>query len=846
MDETLPLPPDPRETTTTVAGGSSVTAGNSALTDAEHHRVPPLEVPELDFEEFLGAGAYGEVWKAREKNTGRDVAVKFYLHRQGMDGTFLSQEVEKLSFLFSDRHVVQLLHVGWDSDPPYYVMEYMDSGSLSDEIHRQTLSPDAAVQMLREIAVGVHHAHQKGMVHCDLKPGNILLDRDGNPRLADFGQSRLSSDMAPALGTLFYMAPEQASLSATPDVRWDVYALGAILYAMMMGHPPHYDPELVEKIHAHQRLSHKLRAYRRALSEQPVPVDYRMLPGMDFFLVKIVEKCLSPDPEERFQDVGTLLEAISTYLRRKSLRPLVLLGGVTPVILLLMVSFFVAWALNVAVTDGRKALINTSLRSDRFAAQLAAKTATYELFRRYEAVERVAGNYKFRQAVEHAISSSEWQSVTEHLLNPELPPREQAVWQEQFLGLPERETLQTVMEEVLPDDFRPKKLEGEILKEATISPVKRVAELEISQIVEGPALSVGQSTIIAGDEFHAGGKENAPAAETPGNPQNSEKSPPQKNSSDEKTLTENKETEKVSSSQLSGEFGSLGGPALTPLEIAQMKDFQKRVHGSISEYSARLRSDVANWTFFDYQGISTTRVPYMSTLGKDFAWCTFFTGETENKERGWRPPEGKHLKRIYVSPAYRSPISGEWVITIASPVFGAEDEKRFLGVIAMAVGVGRFIQMQNSDSQFSVLVDNRPGNMHGLILQHPLYDEIIAGGKAVPPEFMDKKYHVDFDKIQRLIQHEEAGNFYRDPVALNPLGKSYDKNWLVQYETINLGQSSDGEWAVLVQESYDESVGSVLNEIEKQVLRMGMLALGSFLVVLFTMWYFARRNTRFY
>lgn len=803
--------PEPEQAAPTLAEGSSLTAGSSGAgsVDEDGERVPPQMLPGYDFEEFLGAGAYGEVWKARETNTGRTVAVKFYLHRRGLDTTFLSQEVEKLSFLFSDRHVVQLLHVGWDSDPPYYVMEYMEYGSLADEIHEQTFPADEAVQMLQEIAVGVHHAHQKGVVHCDLKPGNILLDQDGRPRLADFGQSRLSNDMAPALGTLFYMAPEQASLSATPDVRWDVYALGAILYAMMMGHPPHYDPELVEKIHAHKHLSHKLREYRHALNEQPVPTDYRMVPGVDSFLVKIVEKSLAPDPAERFQDVGELLDAIAAYKRRKSLRPLVLLGGVTPVILLLMTSVFVLWAMNVSVKDGRKALIETSQRSERFAAELAAKSASYELLRRYEAVERVAANPRFRQAVEQAVSTSEWRSVTEHLLDAELSPREHAMWQEQFLGMPERQTVQSVMEEVLPAEFRPKKLEGSILKEATISPVKRIAEVE--------------EEISAAENGQNSENVTAPEPKTDSAPD----SPPEGDPD-----------------AISRKYMEQAERKLTPEEIAQVQGFQKRARGSIPEYSARLRADVANWTFFDYQGISATRVPYMSILGRDFAWSTVFTGEAEDKPRGWRPPEGKHLKSLYVSPAYRSPMTGEWVITIAAPVFGTDEEERFLGVVAMAVGVGRFVRMQHADTLFTVLVDNRPGDMRGVILQHPLYDKIIAAGEPVPAEFMDKKYHVDMDLVQHLVEDEEKEAFYRDPLAESEHGKAYQKDWLVQTKTVDLGLSGDGEWMVLVQESYEDSVGNVLKEIGEHVFRMGLLALASFLVVLFTMWYFAKRNAK--
>src|SRR6185436_1073884 len=159
--------------------------------------------------------------------------------RGGVDWSLLSREVEKLRFLSADRYVVQLLDVGWDSEPPYYVMEYIEHGSLEDLLQaRMTMTVPEAVTLFREIAVGLAHAHGKGVLHCDLKPANVLLDSDLHPRLADFGQSRLSHEQSPALGTLFYMAPEQANLDAVPDARWDVYALGAILYRMLTGELP--------------------------------------------------------------------------------------------------------------------------------------------------------------------------------------------------------------------------------------------------------------------------------------------------------------------------------------------------------------------------------------------------------------------------------------------------------------------------------------------------------------------------------------------------------------------------------------------------------------------------------
>ncbi|MHB8862660.1 MAG: serine/threonine-protein kinase, partial [Pirellulaceae bacterium] len=184
------------------------------------HTRPPTQVPGYDLTRFLGSGAYGEVWIGLDRNTGRQVAVKFYQHRGGVDWTLLSREVEKLVLLSADRYVVQLLDVGWQADPPFYVMEYIENGSLEQLIQRNDVrTVEQTVALFREIVIGLNHAHAKGILHCDLKPANVLLDQDSQPRLADFGQSRLTHEQTPSLGTLFYMAPEQADLKAVPDAR---------------------------------------------------------------------------------------------------------------------------------------------------------------------------------------------------------------------------------------------------------------------------------------------------------------------------------------------------------------------------------------------------------------------------------------------------------------------------------------------------------------------------------------------------------------------------------------------------------------------------------------------------
>ena len=110
---------------------------------------PPADVPGYRLTQFLGAGAFGQVWVGRDLNTGRDVAVKFYLHRGGVNWSLLSREVKNLVQMSADRYVVQVLEVGWDVDPPFYVMELVRGGSLEDLLKvRRHLPTDQAVEMV--------------------------------------------------------------------------------------------------------------------------------------------------------------------------------------------------------------------------------------------------------------------------------------------------------------------------------------------------------------------------------------------------------------------------------------------------------------------------------------------------------------------------------------------------------------------------------------------------------------------------------------------------------------------------------------------------------------------------
>ena len=341
---------------------------------------PPAAIDGYTFRSFIGSGAHGQVWEAVDQNTGRLVAVKFYTHQGGLDWPLLSKEVEKLVFLSADRYVVQLLDVGWASAPPYYVMEYMPNGSLADRLHREgAFSVGEAVEIFREIVVGISHAHSKGVLHCDLKPANLLLDQDGKPRLADFGQSRLSHEQSPALGTLFYMAPEQADLQAVPDTGWDVYAVGALLYCMLTGQPPYRSQVALSEIDSTAGLEKRLVKYRSHIRSAPRPVAHRQIMGVDRALEEIIDRCLETDPKRRFMHVINVLNALDERERLHRRRPLLVLGLLGPLLLMITMGIFGFRGYQRAVRQSEMLVTERVRESNGFAAQYVAETVAGDL-----------------------------------------------------------------------------------------------------------------------------------------------------------------------------------------------------------------------------------------------------------------------------------------------------------------------------------------------------------------------------------------------------------------------------------------------------------------------------------
>ena len=423
---------------------------------------PPAMLSGYRLERFIGAGTFGQVWYGRNLNSGRPVAIKFYLHRGGVNWSQLSREVKNLVQLSADRSVVQVLDVGWDAEPPYYVMEYLPSGSLEDLLITKTKLPvEDAVNMFRKICVGLNHCHSKGILHCDLKPANVLLDEDLDPRLADFGQSRMSNDQSPSLGTLFYMAPEQANLDSVPDAAWDVYALGVILYRMLTGKVPHRHQPLIEKIDTAGTLGKRLEHYREAIMRDAVPQEHRDRKGVDRALAMIVDRCLAPEPVHRFANVQQVIVALDQRDETRARKPLMLLGIVGPMLLLAATSIFAARSIIGASKNATEALRTEARGSNRLAARFAARTLENELQQYFAAIYREASQSSLRNTLATTLESNSLSELRSQISAGSLTASESANLRTQFLHHPERVQLDQLLSERLShytkgaSDWRP-------------------------------------------------------------------------------------------------------------------------------------------------------------------------------------------------------------------------------------------------------------------------------------------------------------------------------------------------------------------------------------------------------
>lgn len=340
----------------------------------------------------LGEGTYGTVWLAEDTRAGMRVAIKFFAHGTGQQWQMLQDEVKNLASLESTFGIIQLKDVVPDADPPYFVMTYAEGGSLAQKLENAPLSLPEALRLFTQITEALAFVHAKGIRHCDLKPGNVLINQHGQPLIADFGQAHLSDDAAPALGTFFFMSPEQAEPGlAIADTSWDVYSLGALFYAMLTGQPPRKDAALSAELKQTVRLHHRLKIYRECIRALPPPTAHHRVPGMDRPLAAIIDRCLLLNGRERYRDAGAVLDALATRGRQRRQRPMLIFGLVAPLLLLGLMLAAGSWAVGNAIGTAREDLTRQLLDNDKVMARMAAKVLEEQLLDGVQMIEEFAG-----------------------------------------------------------------------------------------------------------------------------------------------------------------------------------------------------------------------------------------------------------------------------------------------------------------------------------------------------------------------------------------------------------------------------------------------------------------------
>jgi serine/threonine protein kinase len=258
---------------------------------------------------LVGEGGMGRVYLARDTKLNRMVALKVLsrermniprainrFHREARVGAQLQHE-----------NLVRIYDQGEANGHHFLVMEFIEGKTVGALIQaRGALPPPIAARLARQIALGLEHAHRKGMVHRDVNPMNILVDGDGMAKLTDLGlaigpgelEGQVTREGA-TVGTFDYIAPEQARHSRNVDSRADVYSLGCSLYHMLAGRVPFPQPSLPEKLYAHQ-----------ALMPEPLPT---LAPAVPEGLDEVVRRMMAKSPDDRYATAQEAAEALEPF-----------------------------------------------------------------------------------------------------------------------------------------------------------------------------------------------------------------------------------------------------------------------------------------------------------------------------------------------------------------------------------------------------------------------------------------------------------------------------------------------------------------------------------------------------
>src|SRR6188474_2884310 len=273
------------------------------------------ELGDYELLDEVGRGGQGVVFRARQKSLNRTVALKVISLGQWASKAHLKRFRREAEAAASLDHpgIVPIYEVGERDGSCYFSMKFVEGGQLDEVVRQAPMSVRQAAELIAKVARTVHYAHEHGILHRDIKPGNILLDAKGEPHLTDFGLARLVESESSVtqtldvLGTPSYMAPEQAvGNNAAVSSATDVYGLGAVFYQLLTGQPPFAGGATYETI---------------KLLLDTEPKQPRLFnPKIDRDLSTICLKCLDKDPQRRYPSALALAEDLERWLKHEPIQ----------------------------------------------------------------------------------------------------------------------------------------------------------------------------------------------------------------------------------------------------------------------------------------------------------------------------------------------------------------------------------------------------------------------------------------------------------------------------------------------------------------------------------------------
>ena len=285
---------------------------NGFLTQSQLTRVrkvvedsrPTQQIPGFQILEKLGAGAMATVFKARQVSLDRYVAIKVLPKRLSENPEYVERFYKegKAAAKLNHRNIVQAIDVGEAGGYHYFVMEYVKGKTVYDDLAANAVYKELdAIDIILQITDALIHAHEKGLIHRDVKPKNVMITEDGVAKLADMGLAREAADTEAAkmeagraYGTPYYISPEQIRGEVDIDFRADIYSLGAMLYHMVTGKVPFEASTPSAVMHKH-------------LKEQLVPPDH-INKSLSVGIAEVIETMMAKKRKDRYPSAQTLKE----------------------------------------------------------------------------------------------------------------------------------------------------------------------------------------------------------------------------------------------------------------------------------------------------------------------------------------------------------------------------------------------------------------------------------------------------------------------------------------------------------------------------------------------------------